>query len=105
MRVLQIGYQQLRRYGHTRVSWTQKLHYGLVKNDHFVHSFSDRDVAAFEAPLRLRDLGRKRANRRLLETAEAVRQASLQMLNQLRAAGETPHPFYWAPFVASGGWN
>lgn len=72
MRVLQIGYQQLRRYGRTRVSWTQKLHYGLIKNDHFVHSFSDRDVAAFEAPLRLRDLGRKRANRRLLETAEAV---------------------------------
>lgn len=72
MRVLHIAYQQLRRYGKTRVSWAQKLTNGLIKNDYFVHTFSDRDVAAFEAPLGLRDLGKGRANRRLLETVEAV---------------------------------
>lgn len=72
MRVLHIAYQQLRRYGKTRVSWAQKLTNGLIKNDHFVHTFSDRDVAAFEAPLGIRDLGKKQANRRLLETVEAV---------------------------------
>ncbi|MFI2809707.1 MULTISPECIES: glycosyltransferase [Microbulbifer] len=72
MRVLHIAYQQLRRYGKTRVSWAQKLTNGLIKNDHFVHTFSDRDVAAFEAPLGIRDLGRGRANRKLLETVEAV---------------------------------
>ncbi|MFC6977892.1 glycosyltransferase family protein [Microbulbifer taiwanensis] len=71
MRVLNIAYQQLRRYGKTRVSWAQKLTFGLIKNDHYTQVFSDRDVAAFEAPLGIRDLGVKKANRRLLETVEA----------------------------------
>ncbi|VGO22845.1 hypothetical protein SCARR_04942 [Pontiella sulfatireligans] len=71
MRVLHVAYQQLRRYGKTRVSWVQKLTSGLIKNDHFVSVFSDRDVAAFEAPLGIRDLGKKKANRRLLETVAA----------------------------------
>ncbi len=71
MRVLHIAYQQLRRYGNTRVSWAQKLTSGLIKNDHFVQVFSDRDVAAFEAPFGIRDLGKGRANKRLLETVAA----------------------------------
>ncbi|MCG8313039.1 MAG: glycosyltransferase [Pseudomonadales bacterium] len=68
MRVLNIAYQQLRRYGKTRVSWAQKLTFGLIKNDHYTHVYSDRDVAAFEAPLGIRDLGQKAANKKLLET-------------------------------------
>ena len=71
MRVLNIAYQQLRRYGKTRVSWAQKLTYGLIKNDHYTQGFSDRDVAAFEAPFGIRELGVKKANRRLLETVDA----------------------------------
>ena len=71
MRVLHIAYQQLRRYGKTRVSWAQKLTHGLIKKDHFVQVFSDRDVAAFEAPLGIRDLGKGKANQRLLETVAA----------------------------------
>ena len=63
MRVLHIAYQQLRRYGETRVSWAEKLTFGLIKNAHYVKAFSDRDVAAFEAPLGLRDLGRNKANK------------------------------------------
>ncbi|RLU01362.1 glycosyltransferase [Ketobacter sp.] len=70
-RVLHIAYQQLRRYGKTRVSWAQKLTFGLIKNDHYTQGFSDRDVAAFEAPFGIRDLGVKSANKRLLETVEA----------------------------------
>ncbi|MFZ5605139.1 MAG: glycosyltransferase family protein [Pseudomonadota bacterium] len=72
MRILNVAYQQLRRYGQTRVSWAQKLMFGLIKNDHYTVSFSDRDVAAFEAPLGIRDLGRKKANQRLLEMTKAV---------------------------------
>jgi len=72
MRVLHIAYQQLRRYGKTRVSWAQKLTFGLIKNDHYTQVFSDRDVAAFEAPLGIRDLGKKAANKRLLEMVDAV---------------------------------
>ena len=45
MRVLHIAYQQLRRYGQTRVSWAQKLSFGLIKNDHYVIDFSDRDLS------------------------------------------------------------
>jgi len=71
MRVLHIAYQQLRRYGQTRVSWAQKLTHGLIKNDHHVLGFSDRDVASFEAPFGWRDLGKGKANRKLLETVEA----------------------------------
>lgn len=72
MRVLHIAYQQLRRYGKTRVSWVEKLTFGMIKNDHYVQGFSDRDIAAFEAPFRLRDLGHRKANQRLLEMAEAA---------------------------------
>jgi hypothetical protein len=72
MRVLHVAYQQLRRYGQTRVSWAQKLTFGLIKNDHYTVTFSDRDVAAFEAPLGVRGLGEGKANRRLLETVAAV---------------------------------
>ncbi|MFV8819564.1 glycosyltransferase family protein [Haliea sp. E17] len=71
MRILHVAHQQLRKYGQTRVSWAQKLYFGLVKNDYFVRGFSDRDVAAFEAPFGIRDLGVKASNRRLLETVEA----------------------------------
>ena len=72
MRVLHVAYQQLRRYGKTRVSWAHKLTLGLIRNDHYVQVFSDRDVAAFEAPFGVRDLGKRQANQRLLETVEAV---------------------------------
>ena len=71
MRILHVAHQQLRKYGYNRVSWGQKLYYGLIKNDHFVQTFSDRDVAAFEAPMGIRNLGKHKANRRLLQTVEA----------------------------------
>ncbi len=71
MRILHVAHQQLRKYGHNRVSWGQKLYFGLIRNNHCVQSFSDRDVAAFEAPLGIRDLGKKKANARLLQTVEA----------------------------------
>jgi CHAT domain-containing protein len=43
--------------------------------------------------------------RRNLETAEAVHAASLGVLKSLRAEGHSTHPFYWAGFVAAGGWR
>ncbi len=71
MRILHVSHQQLRKYGYLRVDWGLKLYYGLIKNDHHVQAFSDRDVAAFEAPFGIRDLGKKKANQRLLQTTEA----------------------------------
>jgi CHAT domain-containing protein len=43
--------------------------------------------------------------KRKLGTAEAVREASLAVLRQRRAAGQNTHPFYWAGFVAVGDWR
>jgi CHAT domain-containing protein/Tfp pilus assembly protein PilF len=40
-----------------------------------------------------------------LDTAEAVREASLTVLRQRRARGQSTHPFYWAGFVAAGDWR
>lgn len=71
MRILHVAHQQLRKYGHNRVSWAQKLYFGLIRNNHCVQAFSDRDVAAFEAPFGIRDLGKNKANQRLLQTVEA----------------------------------
>jgi CHAT domain-containing protein/tetratricopeptide (TPR) repeat protein len=43
--------------------------------------------------------------RRGLNTADAVREASLTVLRQRRARGQSVHPFFWAGFVASGDWR
>jgi len=40
-----------------------------------------------------------------LDTAEAVRNASLTILNDRREKGLSDHPFFWAAFVASGEWR
>jgi len=79
MKILHVAHQQIRKFGNTRVSWAQKLYHGLIKNDHYVYTFSDRDIAAFEAPLGIRDLGKNKANKRLVETMEAI-QADLVII-------------------------
>lgn len=40
-----------------------------------------------------------------LDTAQAVHQASLQILHQRRIKNQSTHPFYWAGFVAAGDWR
>lgn len=40
-----------------------------------------------------------------LATADAVRQASLDLLDRRRAAGKSTHPFFWGAFVAAGDWR
>jgi CHAT domain-containing protein len=42
---------------------------------------------------------------RHLDTADAVKQASVTALKQRRAAHQSTHPFYWAAFVAAGDWR
>jgi len=38
-------------------------------------------------------------------TAGSVNGASLELLRQRRARGESTHPFYWAGFIAAGDWR
>jgi CHAT domain-containing protein/Tfp pilus assembly protein PilF len=45
-----------------------------------------------------------RLNKRL-NTADAVREASLSVLRARRSSGLSTHPFYWAAFVAAGDWH
>ncbi len=40
-----------------------------------------------------------------LSTSEAVHEASLTVLRERRAAGQSTHPFFWAGFVAAGDWR
>lgn len=68
MRIVQAGHFQLRRYGKAQVSTELKLLNGLIRLNHNVQIFSERDTAAFEAPLGWRDLGKGKANKRLVET-------------------------------------
>lgn len=43
--------------------------------------------------------------KRNLNTADAMREASLSVLRARRAAGQSTHPFFWAAFVAAGDWR
>jgi CHAT domain-containing protein/tetratricopeptide (TPR) repeat protein len=55
-----------------------------------------------------RDWMRSLYNGRLREgrtTADAVRDASLSVLRDRRAKGQSTHPFLWAAFIAAGDWN
>jgi hypothetical protein len=68
MRIVQAGHFQLRKYGKAQVSTELKLFNGFVRQNHNVQIFSERDTAAFEAPFGWRDLGKGKANKRLIET-------------------------------------
>lgn len=72
MRILHVDYQQIRRFGKLHGNWVEKIAFGMIRNNHYLQSFSDRDVAAFEAPFGMRDLGWKKANKRALEMVEAT---------------------------------
>ena len=39
------------------------------------------------------------------ETADAVRAASREVLEEQRKRGQSTHPFYWGAFVAAGDWK
>lgn len=73
MRILQVDNMQWRHYGRVRVSPERTLFNGLIRAGFKVEVFSDRDVAQFAAPLRIKPLGRAAANKRLLEMVENFR--------------------------------
>ena len=73
MRIIVVDGFQMRRFGREKVATSVKLVNGLTRANHRVLMFSDRDVAALESKLGLRDLGRRAANRRLIETCDAWR--------------------------------
>lgn len=73
MKILHIDNLMIRRYGKTKVSTGRKLFNGMIRANHKVLEFSERDIARFEAPLKIRPLGIPIANKRLIETADNFR--------------------------------
>ena len=60
----------IRRYGNVKVSTGRKLFNGMIRNNWKVYEYSERDIAKFEAPLKIKPLGIRAANRRFIETFE-----------------------------------
>tara|TARA_B100001778_G_scaffold320193_1_gene310363 strand:- start:524 stop:1522 length:999 start_codon:yes stop_codon:yes gene_type:complete len=60
----------IRRYGRLKVSTGRRLFNGMIRNNWKVCEYSDRDIAKFEAPLAIKPLGVKAANKRFIETVE-----------------------------------
>lgn len=70
MRILHSDNLMIRRYGHLKVSTGRKLFNGMIRNNWKVCEYSERDIAKFEAPLGIKPLGIRAANRRFIETFE-----------------------------------
>ena len=68
MKVLHIHNLMLRHYGKFKFYTGYKLSNGIIRNNHRLLEFSDRDMVRFEAPLGMRTLGKHKANQRLIET-------------------------------------
>jgi hypothetical protein len=63
----------IRCYGKVKVGTGRKLFAGMIRNNHKVLEFSERDIARFEAPLKIRPIGIPIANKKLIETADNFR--------------------------------
>lgn len=72
-RILLVDNLMIRRYGNLRMGPGRKLACGAVRNGWRLCEFSDRDMARLLAPLGIRPLGGRIANRKLVETAKNFR--------------------------------
>jgi len=72
-RLLLVDNLMIRRYGNLRMGPGRKLNCGAIRNGWRICEFSDRDMARLLAPLGLRGIGGKIANRKLLLTAKNFR--------------------------------
>ena len=68
MRVLHIHNLMHRHYGKINSYSGRKFSNGIIRANHNLYEFSDRDIVRFEAPLGIRPLGIKAMNQKLLET-------------------------------------
>lgn len=73
MRIVHSDNMMIRRYGQTKVATGRKLFNGMIRNNWKVCEYSERDIAKFEAPLNIKPLGIRAANRHFIETCENFR--------------------------------
>lgn len=69
MRILMVDNMQIRQYGNLKMGPGRKLVCAAIRDNHRLAEFSDRDIARFLAPLGIRSLGARLANRKLIQTA------------------------------------
>ena len=72
LRILHCAMFSMNKYGANYYSGHTRISNGLIRNGHFVYNFSYRDVAREEAPFSIKELGMKKMNKRLMETAERI---------------------------------
>lgn len=70
MRIIHSDNMMIRRYGQTKVATGRKLFNGMIRNNWKVCEYSERDIAKFEAPLNIKPLGVRAANRHFIETCK-----------------------------------
>lgn len=70
MRILHADNLMIRRYGKLKVSTGRRQFNGMIRNNWKVCEYSERDIAKFEAPLNIKPLGIRAANRRFIETCD-----------------------------------
>ncbi len=73
MRIVYACNLMIRRFGKVKFSTDIKLMNGMIRNNWNVCTFSDRDIAKFTAPMNIKPLGLRIANRRFIETCENFR--------------------------------
>ena len=73
LRILLVDNLMIRRYGNLRMGPGRKLMTGAIRNNWRLCEFSDRDMARLLAPLGIRSLGGRIANRKLVLTAKNFR--------------------------------
>ncbi|HEY8990688.1 MAG TPA: hypothetical protein VIM46_01820, partial [Luteolibacter sp.] len=72
MRIVHAANLQLDKDGAHLWNQDQKIHHGLVRLGHFVYPFSINDRARMLSPFGGKSLGKKPANRALIETCRNV---------------------------------
>jgi spore maturation protein CgeB len=70
MRILMVDNMQLRQYGNLKMGPGRKLVCGAIRSNHRLAEFSDRDIARYLAPLGVRAIGARLANKKLVQTAK-----------------------------------
>jgi len=73
MRVLHSDNLMIRRYGKLKTSTGRRQFNGMIRNNWKVCEYSERDIAKFEAPFKIKPLGFKAANKRFIETCDNFR--------------------------------
>ena len=70
MRILHADNLMIRRYGQIKASTGRRHLNGMIRNNWKVCEYSERDIAKFEAPLNIKPLGIRAANRHFIETCD-----------------------------------